>query len=160
MKKTIFTGAVFGILMLLFVLHRYYSYVQEDYWREEQAAVQHVLAQSDMVAADKVERFVWDDEYWIVHGRSDQGDPLIAWVGERGVHVERAHDGYSRDQLARSIEHQQGADLLRLIPGVWGDQYVWEAFYRKDEPAGRRYYYAFYSFATGQLFEAFPLPMR
>lgn len=159
MKKTIFAGVLFGLFMLFFVLSRYYNHVQGDYWPEERAAIQHALAQTEMIRADKAERFAWDETYWIVYGVSEQDEQLIAWVGEREVHVERLDDGFSRDQLAASLE-QQGTDLIRLIPGVWGEEYAWEAFYRKEETEGSRYYYAFYSFTTGQLLGAYPLPMR
>jgi uncharacterized protein YpmB len=146
-----------AIVLLMFM---YFRYVQQDYRSEREAAVSKALEQNELVRVSKAERYVWDQTYWIVYGENESGEPVIVWVGDDEIYSKKAADGIDRAELARTIENQPGVNLLRLTPGVFGGQLVWEAYYNKKEEDINRPYYAFYRFADGALLAVFPQPVR
>ncbi|HEY0827631.1 MAG TPA: hypothetical protein VGE40_06020, partial [Bacilli bacterium] len=66
--------------------------------------------------------------------------------------------GISKQQVEVKVLRQEPkADLIRIVPGTLNNDYVWEAFYKKLEKDGTRYYYTYYKFTDGQHIDTYKL---
>lgn len=145
---------VFGIVsFFLFLLAFGMSYraVQLPYWQLEDKAVRQALAETELAEAEGVERFVWDEEYQIVYGNNAAGRDMIVWIGDSGIHSEYVEDGLSAGEVRRLFRSREPqAEVIKLVPGAWRGEWIWEVFYRKAEDKGTRHYYDFYRFYDGE----------
>lgn len=161
-KRRIIIISLLGLTFILFGLHRFYVYVHTDVWNEDAVAVQKAREQTDLVTAKRVDSFVWDDPYHIIFGENKDGESMIVWVGAGGVHAELQKNGWTREQLKEQIlKEKPNISLMRLTPGYFQGQYVWEAFYKVNDDEGEtRFNYDFYRFTDGAWIETVYLPNR
>lgn len=161
-KRRFILISLLGLAFILFGLHRFYVYAHTDVWNEDAVAVQKAKEQTDLVTVNRVDSFVWDDPYRIIFGENKAGESMIVWVGTNSVHAELQKNGRTREQLKEQIlKEKTDISLMRLTPGYFQGQYVWEAFYKeKDKEGDTRFNYDFYRFADGSFIETVYLPNR
>ncbi|WMT42727.1 DUF5590 domain-containing protein [Paenibacillus sp. D2_2] len=147
------------LLIVFFGLYRFYLYIQEDIWQGENAAVTLARQETGLVESEKVWKSVWDDVCWVVLGKNADGVEIMVWMAEGKAAVEKPlSEGVSEQQIRKIIQDQlPGINIVRLTPGIYNNQYVWQLFY-KDKS---HHYYRFFSFSNGEpLSEVFTLPNR
>lgn len=109
--------------------------------------------------SDKVYKSVWDEVTWVVKGEDELGQEMMVWLRD-GVEAyeEPISNGFSESAIRQQIiELYPGIQIVRLVPGVYNNQYVWQLFY-KD---ATHHYYCFFDFYNGEpLPEVFTLPNR
>lgn len=147
------------LLIIFFGLYRFYLYIQEDIWQGENAAVALARQETGLVESEKVWKSVWDEVCWVVQGKNADGIEVMVWLPEGKAAVEKPlSEGVSEPEIRKIIQDQlPGINIVRLTPGIYNNQYVWQLFYKDNS----HYYYRFYSFSNGEsLSEMFTLPNR
>lgn len=147
------------LLLVLFGLHRFYLYIMQDTWNEESAAIQTAKQQTGIVSVDKTWKSVWDEVCWVVQGQNENGEELMVWLPEGGeAHEELLSSGTSEQQIRDIIKSQlPGIRIVRLMPGIYEGEYVWQLFYKEKE----HHYYQFFKFSDGSILpDKFTLPNR
>lgn len=150
--------SISGFLLLLLIAQIYYSYVMSDTWTEEKAAVQAARQFGGLNAVDKTYRSVWDKDsiYWVIAGKDEEQKDLMVWVkfteqkvpagGKETVHAVPLDSGRSEAQMRAQIQQDlPGAEIHRLLPGMYQGEYVWQLHYELDHQTK----YRFYRFSDG-----------
>jgi len=159
-KRTVTLGA-FILLTLCVVLSRFYLYVQNEHWDENSKAVETAYEKTILTKATKVESFYGDETFKVVYGEDKIGQPVLVWVSDKDVHTEMVSEGFTEAQV-RETMLKKGADLqiMRILPGKLGDEYVWEVFYKKQDDSGTRYFYDYYKFKDGTYMDTYRLSLH
>ncbi|CAM3397371.1 DUF5590 domain-containing protein [Marinicrinis lubricantis] len=154
-----------GVILLTLVVLGYRTYLQifEEPWESEQRAEQIAIRSSDMNQVDNTEIYNGEKSYVIVYGKDEQEDSMIVWVGEEegDVTARYAKDGITENILEQQLKKSSPEkEIIRIVPGKWEDELVWEVFYKQDEEQGDRHYYDFYRFSDGELLETYTMSIR
>lgn len=139
----------------------FYRTIHGEEWALDAAAKQTVTESTYIQKVNRVENFVGDVPYRIVFGEDADGKPAIAWVSDGSVHMEYASAGVSEADVREAVmkEHADN-DILRVLPGVLNETYVWEALYKRKDEEGIRYYYGYYRFDNGALIDTWRMTKR
>lgn len=163
MRNKILVSVVFGIILFIVVISRFYQSVQGEEWSAEQQAVKKAKSQTPVVSVDRVDPFTWDESYYVIFGKDAKKKELIVWIQDNGSKVETryASDGVSREQTKNIFQaKQQGSSILRMTPGILSGAPVWEVFYTKLTGTEKRYFYDFYQFKDGKFIVTYKLSER
>jgi uncharacterized protein YpmB len=147
------------VAVAVFGLYRYYIYVMQDTWKQEDAAILRAKQEAGLVKTTSVTRSVWDEVCWVVQGQNAEGQPIMVWLQNgQPPHTETIGAGSTKQAMTARIEAlMPNAHIARLVPGIYNNQYVWQLYYKEDD----HYYYRFFSFSSGKaLTEEFTLPNR
>ncbi|WP_151734510.1 DUF5590 domain-containing protein [Paenibacillus tengchongensis] len=168
-KKWILLG-IAALLLVLFGLSRFYIYIMQDQWKERSAAEEVAETVAGLTEISKSQKSVWDENsiYWVMTGKNESGTERMVWVrfttegqpagGDNDIYATDVSSGTSEKQVRAIIEAGlPGAEIKRLLPGVYNGEYAWQLFYKLDG----RYYYRFYRFSDGtEIGEGYDLPNR
>ncbi len=158
MKKRVFAIVLVGLVLLLVLTNWLYQSVQSKHNEEQQHAIDEAMARTELVTVEQVDPFIGEQPFMIVYGKDKAGKQLIVWVGKKEIHVEYSLDGISKQQVEVKVLRQEPkAIMIRMVPGKLKEDYVWEAFYKKQETDGTRYYYTYYKFSDGQHLDTYKL---
>jgi uncharacterized protein YpmB len=161
MKKRFVFVVLFVAATSVILLSRFYIGIQDKHWKEEAAAVKIAYEKSVLVKADQVRPFYGDKPYQVITGQDKLGQKVIVWVADDEVHAEMAADGVNSDRIKEAVlKKAPDASILRIMPGKKGGQLVWEAFYKRKEDAGERYYYDYYAFKDGAPIDTYKLSLH
>ncbi|MBU5674438.1 DUF5590 domain-containing protein [Paenibacillus brevis] len=147
------------LAFILLGLYRFYLYVYDDTWQAENLAVQRAKAETTLVKSDEVWKSVWDKVCWVVEGQNEDGEQVMVWLPEGGqAEVKLLSEGVSESQVRSIIKEElPNSTIVRLMPGIYENEYVWQVFYKEKA----HHYYKFYRFSDGKpLDEVFTLPNR
>lgn len=147
------------LALALFGLHRFYLYVQQDIWQEEDAAVRQAKEQTGLVSSTKVWKSVWDSVCWVVEGKDETGQEMMVWLPEGGEPIVKPLSEGVPESGIRKIIHSEypGITIVRLVPGIYNNELVWQLFYKEKA----HHYYRFFRFSDGGVLdEVFTLPNR
>lgn len=147
-----------GFLLLLLAGQIYYSSVMSETWKQEKAAIAEARQHAGLITVDKTYHSVWDKNsiFWVIAGKDDGQQDIMVWVrftegkvpagGEENVHAELLGSGRSEEQMRGQIESElPGAEIQRLIPGMYEGEYVWQLHYEQNG----QWKYRFYRFSDG-----------
>lgn len=168
-KRWIFLGIV-ALLLIIFGAYRYFIYVLQDQWSEKDTAIAKAKQEAGIVSVADAQKSVWDQNsiYWVVEGTNKTGQEVMVWVqftdqgkpkeGQNTVHQELLSSGMSKEKMKAKIKSTiPGIKDMRLVPGVYNGEYVWQLFYKVKD----HYYYQFYRFSDGaEIGSPFTLPNR
>ncbi|MNZ47773.1 hypothetical protein D3C78_654990 [compost metagenome] len=147
------------LLLVIFGLHRFYIFIQQDLWQGEKAAMERAKSEAGIVEVDQVWKSVWDEVCWVVEGKNEAGEDVVVWLLEgKEPTVKLLSEGVSESRIL-SIIHKDfpQVDIIRLVPGIYEGKEVWQLFYKEKA----HHYYRFFSFSDGTpLSEVFTLPNR
>lgn len=101
-------------------------------------------------------RTVTDDVYGIVD-EGNSGPELEYEYGEgsekvriRVVHVAYESEGYNRNLLSIKMRQKEpDINIIRMTPGKYKSDWVWEVYYQKSKQ-DKRTYYDYYRFSDGE----------
>ncbi|AWB44974.1 hypothetical protein DCC85_12590 [Paenibacillus sp. CAA11] len=151
--------AIMAVILVFIGVYQYYIYVQKDTWKAEDAAILRAKKEAGLVQTTEVTKSVWDTVCWVVEGKNADGEDIMVWLdGDSAPHIELKSNGLSKQAMTNKVKSElPDARIVRLLPGVYEGQYVWQLFYKADD----HYYYRFYRFSNGQpLSEQFTVPNR
>lgn len=170
--KVAFVCIVAAALMFM-VISIVHHALHGDLWDEEELAIRAAYAQSDIKQVNEVQPFNFEGSYMIVFGEDEVGEQMIVWVAMSSdesleaetiedtthmtapqvVHQAYASEGYNRNLLRLKMrETLPEVDVIKMTPGKYNDEWVWEVLYRKA-PKEKRTYYDYYRFSDGALLQ-------
>lgn len=139
-----------------------------DQWSQEDIAIAAAKEQTELVKVTKTEKSVWNKIIWVIEGKDKDDQNLMVWVPftddykvdstSGAVHSELLKNGVSESQMKAIIQNDlPNIEEIRLDPGMFDGNDVWQLFYKEQD----HYYYRFYKFSDGtQLGEQYTLPNR
>ncbi|MDF9840279.1 MULTISPECIES: DUF5590 domain-containing protein [unclassified Paenibacillus] len=162
--------AISAALLLLFGLGQFYAYIMKDQWAERSAAREVARSRAGLTEVTKAQKSVWDENaaYWVLTGKNEAGTELMVWVrftldgkpagGDNDIYAAELSQGTSEQQIREKLASElPGADIRRLLPGVFNGEYAWQVFYKQEG----RYYYRFYRFSDGTAIgDGYSLPSK
>lgn len=163
MKMKITAAVVVAAALLLFLGIYFFNTVEEKEWALQRTDVQTAYQKTILTKASKVERFVGEQTYTIIHGEDKIGQKLIVWVGGNQIYSQMVADGVAAEGIkAITLTRQPTANIKRMVPGVWNGNLVWEVFYKTDaeESNPDRYYYDYYAFKDGAWMDTYRLSIQ
>src|SRR5690625_115594 len=118
-----------------------------------------VLAETDLTDIDKVERFHGEDAYHIVYGQTSEGDKQVVFVpftdDEKEMLTVDQADMINKEAIeAQWSEQCDQCHLIKTIPGILDDDFVWELTYIDESD---RYIFEYFSLSNGEPYEMFSL---
>ncbi|MEO3947509.1 DUF5590 domain-containing protein [Gorillibacterium sp. CAU 1737] len=151
-----------AVLLLLVLAYRFYLSIQSDIWDEEKVAIATAKSQTSLQSVTQVDPFVGDVPMMVVQGTDSEGRNIFVWVSGDQTHTEYADNGITKESVrTQTLEQNPGAELMRIVPGVYNDEYAWQSFYRvKGEDGKKRLYYSFYRFTDGKLLDRWLLSLQ
>ncbi|MCL6458590.1 MAG: DUF5590 domain-containing protein [Gorillibacterium sp.] len=157
--KKILLGIVILSAITIFFGIRFYNALQKDLWTEEKEAIQIAKQKTELTTASSVDPFVEENSMMIVHGVNKEGRQMFVWVGQDFVHPEFADAGVDKETIRqKTLKSTPHAQIMRIVPGIYDKQYIWQVFYRVEESVGGDLlYYEFYNFYDGALMDKWKL---
>lgn len=150
--------AGFVLIAFIALVGWVYAEIQGERDDATDLAVKQALAETELVRADHVDYFAGGSVYYIVYGVNELNDKMIVWVGRNELHAMKADQGVTREQVRGLVQSIHGqVEWIRLIPGKYEDEFVWEAYFKKQEQEGTRPYYEYYRFEDGELLDSLRL---
>ncbi|MEF3308192.1 DUF5590 domain-containing protein [Paenibacillus sp. GYB004] len=148
-KIALWSAAVLAVVTIVLVF--FYRSIHEEEWAERLEAKSTVIASTYMRTVDRVERFVGEKPYMVVFGQDEEGREAIAWVNDGKAKMRYASTGITAEEARRKVEESNpDNEVLRVLPGVLNETYLWEVFYKRKDEEGSRYYYSYYRFDNGE----------
>jgi len=148
-KIALWSVAVLAVVTIVLVF--FYRSIHEEEWAERLEAKSTVIASTYMRTVDRIERFVGDKPYMVVFGQDEEGREAIAWVNDGKAQMRYASTGITAEEAQRKVEESNpDNEVLRVLPGVLNETYLWEVFYKRKDEEGNRYYYSYYRFDNGE----------
>ncbi|NGZ74281.1 DUF5590 domain-containing protein [Saccharibacillus alkalitolerans] len=150
--------AVLIVLILLSGAYLYYTLSMQNRTAERSAAISSARAQAQLTEVERADKWVWGDNsiFWVVQGTTVSGEEEYVWLKytSEGTPVEGKNafrtlplaGTVSRDDMKSRFEAESpDADLVRMLPGIYNNQYVWQVFYEQ----GGKHFYRFYNLKDG-----------
>lgn len=150
-----------GLFTLFFVIHLIYVFLMQEQWDDQESALNTAIKQTDMVNASHAESFSLEQSFMIVYGEDDQERGMIVWIGEDQIHSEFTSDGVTKEQIkSKVLDKDSEIEVLRITPGKYKKDWVWEVFYQKQLQNGKRTYYDYYRFSDGEWLETYTMSLQ
>lgn len=116
-------------------------------------AYKRVQQHMDVSHVQFVTRFVSDTAYDVLTATDVQGEMWTIWVWDEGIEAIPATKATDEKTIRSHVAtlHPTG-QLIRLVPGKIGAQYVWEAFVRippKGDRTMTAYVYEYFGYVDG-----------
>lgn len=161
MAKKITYGVLAALVIATVALVFFYRAIHREQWELRDAAIKTVTDHTYMESIDRVESFVGEKPYMIVFGKVPVGKNAIFWVDGSSVHMEYETSGITEAEARQKVtELHPDNEVLRVMPGVLSNTYVWEVMYSRKEEDGTRYYYGYYRFDNGSEIDTWRLSKR
>jgi uncharacterized protein YpmB len=160
MKRALLTISILFVILIAAGVW-FYQIIQGDYYDENERAMETALSLTSLTRADHVDYYAGEQPMRIVFGANIDNEKMIVWVGNETVHEEKANNGADRNVIRAHVNERHGeVEWVRLLPGMYANEYVWEAFFKKQEEAGIRHYYEYYRFDDGQRLDTLRLSLE
>lgn len=153
---------VASLLLLLTGFGIYFRDIQMSKWSETSEIEEQAIEAAELASVEKVYKHVWKTESWIVEGTNQAEEDVFVWIiKDEQPKIIKATDAISSRALAGAFaaEHS-GAEVKRIQPGLLNDEPVWEVYYKANDSGKAYYYYAFYSFGSGNFIDEYKLPAK
>ncbi|MBC8081056.1 MAG: DUF5590 domain-containing protein [Gorillibacterium sp.] len=159
--KKLLLGFLILSAVLIFLGFRFFNALQKDLWTEEKEAIRIAQEQTELTTASSVDPYVEENSLMVVHGTNKAGRKMLVWVAQDFVHPEYIDAGVDKEVIRhKTLRASPNAKIMRIVPGIYNKQYIWQSFFRVEENGGERLYYEFYSFYDGVLLDRWELSAK
>lgn len=151
-----------SFIVFIAMLVTYYIYVQKPLWSHRQTVVAYAWNILDLAEVTSVHRFVTDQAYDIILGTDKEGHQwYIATLNNEEIDRISIEDVINKSFIEEQLTSQAAnVKILRILPGIWEGQWVWEVFYKMEEDGGVRHRYNYYDITDGSLLETYRLRLE
>jgi uncharacterized protein YpmB len=156
MKKTLILLSI-SFLVVVTLGYQFYLYVENDYETELSHAKEIALSKTILTRISESNHFSGEHHYFVFKGKDVLDQEAWVWISEDDeAHTEYAENGITREKAVEaSLREDANADILRVVPGKLGNNWVWEVFYKHSEED--RFIYMYFDFKTGELLRTYKL---
>jgi uncharacterized protein YpmB len=153
---------IVAVLFVVLVFISFVLYVRSadaGYRAEESQAIRTAKQEAGLKKTEDAVKHVWDDTVWVVIGKDTDGDECLIWELPDGTVVKKkAAEGLTKSQaISRFRENSGDKKIVRIMPGWFQNEPVWEIRFVSD-PAADRQTIVFYSFEDGTKLKTYDLP--
>nr|WP_305120920.1 DUF5590 domain-containing protein [Saccharibacillus sp. JS10] len=126
--------------------------------KERNTAIAAAQTQAKLVEVERADKWVWGENsiFWVVMGTMADGKQEYVWLkynsdgtpakGNNAVRTLPVEGTVTREQMQdRFAAELPEAKLIRMLPGVYLNQYTWQIFYEQNDTR----YYRFYNLKDG-----------
>lgn len=157
--KWVIYGVSSIILICLIVVIVLYSQVEKNKTAGFSETKTQVLAETDLTDIHTIERFHGEDAYHIVYGQTSEGDKQVVFVPfaneEKDILTMDQSEMITKDAIEKQWSEQcDHCQLIKTIPGIVDDDFVWELTYVDES---NRYVFEYFSLSDGEPYETFGL---
>src|SRR5690606_35094109 len=108
----------------------YYFRIQDPLWEERKEFRAKALKETDLVTVLSVDRFVTDETGVVVTGKKEDGNVMYVYFGDDETKTLDATDAITSEDAVQKVKEKHAqAIILRTMPGMWNEEWVWEVFY-------------------------------
>jgi uncharacterized protein YpmB len=146
---------------ILFVIVSFVLYIRSadaGHRHGEKKAYQIALNQGGMEEVSRASIHTWDETVWVVKGKDSEDQPWMIWVRNEELIKKKISEGISEEQMLEEFtKAHSGQKPLRILPGWFQNQPVWEIRYKIDtgDPEDDHQSIDFYSFEDGTKLQTF-----
>ncbi len=146
------------VLILLSGAYLYYMISMQKRTSERDAAIARASQQAQLTEVSQADKWVWGDDsiFWVVEGKKAAGEEEYVFLkykedgtpveGQKAMLILPLAGTVTREDMVNRFEAGlPGAKLIRILPGIYDSQYVWQVFYEQ----GSMKYYQFYGLKDG-----------
>ena len=156
MKKYL---ALLCILILAFVFqgYRMYHSMQASFETDVEQAVDRAFSEAKLTNVKQSFYFTGPQSYHVIEGEDDSGTKLYVFVPDASdAEVKRVETdkGYSQQQVEDMVDSQSN-EVIRIVPGLLNDRFVWEAVHKLN--GSNAWQYDYYDFYNGKFIKSIKL---
>jgi uncharacterized protein YpmB len=135
----------------------YFRSADSEYRKAESAAAQIAQKQGGLVEVSESVRHTWDETVWVVTGKDSDNQTWMVWERKEELVKRKVNENMSEKQILSifSQEHP-GVTPIRVIPGWFQNQPIWEIRYKNSTGEGQQSI-GFYSFKDGTKLKTYVL---
>lgn len=149
------------MLLLVILIVWYYFRIQDPLWEERKEFRAKALKETDLVTVLSVDRFVTDETGVVVTGKKEDGNVMYVYFGDDETKTLDATDAITSEDAVQKVKEKHAqAIILRTMPGMWNEEWVWEVFYKVRTDKGMRHFYDYYRMTDGKWLETYRLAVR
>ncbi len=144
---------------VLFVLVSFYVYVRSadsDYRRAENNAIRIAKEQGSLTDISEAISHTWDETVWVVSGKDADGQDWMIFERSNELVRRKVSENMSKKQMLAKFSQEHGGTPIRIIPGWFENQPVWEIRYW-NEKSKENQSIDFYSFYDGTMMKTYVL---
>jgi len=121
----------------------------------EKQVQEWVEKRTEISEIESIDEYRGKESYAVVIGKNRAGTPVVVWLTEEKTVIGRMDLAVPRENVEAAIaQNFPGAEEVRIVPGLDGDQRFWEVTL-KDQDG--RYHYLHYDLYTGALLTSYVL---
>lgn len=153
-KWTVIVIIFIIVLMLSIVL--YYRQIQSDLWDEQLYVKSSLREHLEPTTVDYLSKYVWDDVYWIVKGKSAEDiEKYVVWKDLSILLSAETSELLTEKQLISKLEETGNTDTVTHIqPAYFRNELAFEV---QTITQSKHKLYSFYSMTDGKLLDQFTL---
>lgn len=156
--RFIIIASVTLFLLVIFLVYRWYISVHQSFWDKRDLAVTQAVYAGQLDEVLSAEPYNGEQSWFIVRGLDEDGEEVIVWVSEEQSIVKGVDEGISPARAKSIVQSRyEGANIIRMTPGVWRQELCYEVYYRIHHPDGDIYYYDYIRFEDGAWLETLRL---
>jgi len=124
----------------------------------ERSALNRLQATGLIADIERTSLFFGDEPVLVAFGQTRDGRRTVAWATPTVTHAVYADEGVGEDDVRRAVaDRVPGARVIRVLPGIYQGEYVWEVYYRAERDGRERSFYDYYRFEDGRWLETIRL---
>jgi uncharacterized protein YpmB len=145
---------------VVFVIVTFVLYIRSadsEYRKAESKAAQIAQKQGGLVEVSEAVRHTWDETVWVVTGLDSENQTWMIWERKEELIKRKVNENKSEKQmLSIFTQEHAGVTPIRMIPGWFQDQPIWEIRYKINSGDGQQSI-DFYSFKDGTKLKTYVL---
>jgi uncharacterized protein YpmB len=148
---------------LLFLLVSFILFIRSadaTHHHAEKTAIRIAKAQAGLTDVRKAVRHTWDETVWVVFGKDATNVEWMVWERDNEVIKLKVSENESEKQMLRRFKDEHNGEIpIRMLPGWFQNEPVWEVRYWSELDAERQAI-DFYSFKDGSRLKTYELPVQ
>jgi uncharacterized protein YpmB len=145
---------------IVFVAVSFVLYIRSadaDHRIAQNNVIEIAKKQGGLEVVDEAVIHTWDETVWVVTGKDSAGETWMLWERKAELVKRKVSENMSKKRmLAKFSEEHAGLEPIRVLPGWFKDQPVWEIRYW-NEAAREHQSIDFYSFQDGTKLKTYVL---
>jgi uncharacterized protein YpmB len=149
------------VLFIIVILVIYVRSADSDYRNAESNAMQIALKSGSLKEVTGAVSHTWNETVWVITGTDSEGQAWMIWEHGSELVKRKISENMSEKQMITKFTQEHGGSTpIRMIPGWFENQPVWEIRYWNDEKSKQHQLIDFYSFQDGTKLKTFVLSSK
>lgn len=150
---------------LLFAIVSFVLYVRSadsDHRRGELHAYRIAMQEGAISGINGGYRHTWENTVWVVLGVDEEGDDAAVWIRDDELLMKlKIAENMSEERMREQFAAAHGGDEpIRMLPGWFEDQPIWEVRYWSDYGGRRHQAIDLYAYTDGTKLKTYELPVQ